>query len=579
MPALRTDRRRPGGVLPPRAAAIASLLALGGCAADRWRRRVRQRRAGRHRRRRLRDRRRCASAAPPKPRCAPRAPSAATRSRCSTAGAGRATRRTASSRCSRRRRRRPTACARCPAGRCGNSSRPRSRQPTAGCAHAWKRSARSTRRGCVCWSTAASGRLRGAPRFDDLGRFVGYAGTAEPVGALDALAADHGALQALMQALPLPTLLAAGDGDPSRWILRGDERRGPRAGSRPKPPAGATCWRGRRPRCARRWPAPAPDAAAEVDGWVLRRFETGAGAGLLLMQAARGEAGDGGDSAAFGFTVTHDLRAPIRVVEGFTRILKEDYGRLLDRIGNEHLDRVLGAAARMNQMIDSMLALAKLSQQPLARQPVNLSQLAGWIVDDLRRGAPGAPCRGRDRARTGDARRPDAAAPGAGEPARQRVEVQRAQRAGADRLRPPAARGPARVLRARQRRGLRHALGRPPVRPVPAPAQRQRVPRQRRRPGRRCGASSRRHGGEIWAESGTRPRRDVLVRAPRVRMRVPSGTRAARAKATRGSGGSGAGRTRSGATTVPLGDRSPQATRGSGAGAAGLGSGSPGRVR
>jgi signal transduction histidine kinase len=98
---------------------------------------------------------------------------------------------------------------------------------------------------------------------------------------------------------------------------------------------------------------------------------------------------------SFSFTVSHDLRAPIRVVEGFTRIVKEDYGRQLDRVGNDHLDRVLGAAARMNQMIDALLTLAKLSQQPLARQPVNLSQLAGFVVDDLRRSAPNARPRSR----------------------------------------------------------------------------------------------------------------------------------------------------------------------------------------
>lgn len=91
---------------------------------------------------------------------------------------------------------------------------------------------------------------------------------------------------------------------------------------------------------------------------------------------------------SFSFTVSHDLRAPIRVVEGFTKIVKEDYGRLLDRVGNDHLDRVLGAAARMNNMIDALLALSKLSSQPLATQPVNLSQLAGFVVDDLRREWP-----------------------------------------------------------------------------------------------------------------------------------------------------------------------------------------------
>ncbi|MBP6901110.1 MAG: hypothetical protein KBC73_13535 [Burkholderiaceae bacterium] len=102
----------------------------------------------------------------------------------------------------------------------------------------------------------------------------------------------------------------------------------------------------------------------------------------LALQALAAE------HAAFSYSISHDLRAPIRVVEGFGRILKEDYGAQLDRIGNDHLDRVMSAAARMNHMIDALLALSKLSTQPLARQPVNLSQLAGWVVDELRRHQP-----------------------------------------------------------------------------------------------------------------------------------------------------------------------------------------------
>lgn len=97
----------------------------------------------------------------------------------------------------------------------------------------------------------------------------------------------------------------------------------------------------------------------------------------------------GAESDSFSYTVSHDLRAPIRVVEGFTKIVKEDYGRLLDRVGNDHLDRVLGAAARMNNMIDALLSLSKLSSQPLQRQGVDLSQLAGYVADDLRRQSPG----------------------------------------------------------------------------------------------------------------------------------------------------------------------------------------------
>ena len=76
------------------------------------------------------------------------------------------------------------------------------------------------------------------------------------------------------------------------------------------------------------------------------------------------------------------------MVEGFARILKEDYGHQLDRVANDHLERVLSAAARMNQMIDALLTQARLSTQPLVRQPVNLSQLAAYVADELKRAAP-----------------------------------------------------------------------------------------------------------------------------------------------------------------------------------------------
>ncbi len=119
--------------------------------------------------------------------------------------------------------------------------------------------------------------------------------------------------------------------------------------------------------------------ARPIDGTEAR---SGAPDGLDDAQSLAAE------HASFSYTVSHDLRAPIRVIDGFSRILKEDYGATLDRVGNDHLDRVIGAAARMNLMIDAMLSLSRLSTQPLARQPVNLSQLAQYVVDDLRRGAP-----------------------------------------------------------------------------------------------------------------------------------------------------------------------------------------------
>jgi len=111
-------------------------------------------------------------------------------------------------------------------------------------------------------------------------------------------------------------------------------------------------------------------------------------AGASALAAGDDSAATEADHASFGYIVSHDLRAPIRVVEGFTKIVKEDYGAVLDAVGHDHLDRVLGAAARMNSMIDALLQLSRLSSQPIARVPVNLSQIAGFVVDDLRREHP-----------------------------------------------------------------------------------------------------------------------------------------------------------------------------------------------
>ena len=140
------------------------------------------------------------------------------------------------------------------------------------------------------------------------------------------------------------------------------------------------------------------DAQGRFAGYIgtLRVLEAeSSGAVVAATSAATAVEGPFSEPAApdneresFSYTVSHDLRAPIRVVEGFARILKEDYGRFLDRIGNDHLERVLAAAARMNSMIDALLALSRLQQQPLSRKPVDLSQLATYIIEDLKREHP-----------------------------------------------------------------------------------------------------------------------------------------------------------------------------------------------
>jgi len=138
------------------------------------------------------------------------------------------------------------------------------------------------------------------------------------------------------------------------------------------------------------------DGASGQAGWRLRGLPLLDGDGRFsgFMGSARQEEAApvavdmASEHESFSYSVSHDLRAPLRVVEGFARILKEDYGARLDRMGNDHLERVMSAAARMNSMIDALLSLSQLSTQPLSRQPVNLSLLAGYVMDELRRGAP-----------------------------------------------------------------------------------------------------------------------------------------------------------------------------------------------
>jgi signal transduction histidine kinase len=241
--------------------------------------------------------------------------------------------------------------------------------------------------------------LRGVPRHDDLGAFAGYVGCAQPQDAVAALAGSAAALSPLLAAWPGPALVAqqAADGG---WRIH-QANAAARAvwpalqGNADPADLGALAAQLPEAAAAALHEALAGGAVAvAAAGWRVERFAiaTEAAAGLLLARLGSGESGAAaspdGEGDTFSFTASHDLRAPIRVVEGFTRIVKEDYGHLLDRVGNDHLDRVLGAAARMNLMIDALLTLARLSTQPLARQPVNLSQLAAFVVDDLRRGAP-----------------------------------------------------------------------------------------------------------------------------------------------------------------------------------------------
>jgi light-regulated signal transduction histidine kinase (bacteriophytochrome) len=88
---------------------------------------------------------------------------------------------------------------------------------------------------------------------------------------------------------------------------------------------------------------------------------------------------------AFSYSVSHDLRAPLRTISAFTQALAEDLRYQLDDKARDHLRRVLAAAARMNDLIDALLELSRISRSPLGRHAVDLSAVATAVVDELRR--------------------------------------------------------------------------------------------------------------------------------------------------------------------------------------------------
>lgn len=91
---------------------------------------------------------------------------------------------------------------------------------------------------------------------------------------------------------------------------------------------------------------------------------------------------------AFAYSVSHDLRAPLRAMDGFSQALLEDYEAQLDAVGRDYLRRVRAASQRMAQLIDDLLKLSRLSRGELHCERVDLSALARDVVVELRQRQP-----------------------------------------------------------------------------------------------------------------------------------------------------------------------------------------------
>lgn len=91
---------------------------------------------------------------------------------------------------------------------------------------------------------------------------------------------------------------------------------------------------------------------------------------------------------SFSYTVSHDLRSPLRAMHGYSRMLREEYGPLLDDTGRGYLGRLEGGAIRMGRLIDDVLSLARVSRHVIETREVDLAAVAGHIVSDLREAEP-----------------------------------------------------------------------------------------------------------------------------------------------------------------------------------------------
>jgi len=87
---------------------------------------------------------------------------------------------------------------------------------------------------------------------------------------------------------------------------------------------------------------------------------------------------------AFAYSVSHDLRAPLRSIDGFSQVLLEDYGDRLDADGQDAIGRVRAATVRMAELIDALLALSRVTRAEFHRERVDLSAIVREIAEDFR---------------------------------------------------------------------------------------------------------------------------------------------------------------------------------------------------
>ncbi|HEY2003152.1 MAG TPA: CHASE3 domain-containing protein [Acidobacteriaceae bacterium] len=91
---------------------------------------------------------------------------------------------------------------------------------------------------------------------------------------------------------------------------------------------------------------------------------------------------------AFSYSVSHDLRAPLRTIDGFSLALHEDYAATVGDTGRDYIERVRGGVQRMGQLIDALLQLSRITRAEIIREDFSMSRLAESVASDLQEQSP-----------------------------------------------------------------------------------------------------------------------------------------------------------------------------------------------
>ncbi len=110
-----------------------------------------------------------------------------------------------------------------------------------------------------------------------------------------------------------------------------------------------------------------------------------------LNQRARDLENANRELETFSYSVTHDLRRPLRAIISLSEVLQADYSERLGQTGRDTLDLIVTSGKKLNQMIDDILNLAKVSRQALNIQEINLTPMAESVITELRSSQPDRP--------------------------------------------------------------------------------------------------------------------------------------------------------------------------------------------